>query len=70
MVLPFFDQPGFDQLGPMLINIVVMTLGEIEYIDGFLEKNLQPFSVDALFILLIFLFLMPLVLMNLMVGNL
>lgn len=53
----------------MLINIVVMTLGEIEYVDEFLSKDLSPFTVDVLFVLLIFLFLMPVVLMNLMVGQ-
>lgn len=62
------NKPGFSDVGPMLINIVVMTLGEIEYIDGFLTDDLSPFYVDALLVLLVFLFLMPLVLMNLMIG--
>ena len=44
-----------------------MTLGEIEFNDIFLENNLEPFYIDVRIILFIFLFLMPIVLMNLLV---
>lgn len=51
------------------LNIVIMTLGEIEYVDNFLPVSiLEPFSIDTNILLLIFLFLMPIVLMNLMIG--
>ena len=45
-----------------------MTLGEIEFNDVFLENDLHPFYVDVRIILFIFLLLMPIVLMNLLVG--
>jgi len=51
----------------VFLNIIVMTLGEIEFNDIFLENNLEPFYVDVRIILFIFLFLMPIVLMNLLV---
>lgn len=55
------------QFESVFLNIVVMTLGEIEFNDIFLENNLEPFYVDVRIILFIFLFLMPIVLMNLLV---
>ena len=57
------------QLENVFLNIIVMTLGEIEFNDIFLENQLEPFLVDVHFILLIFLFLMPIVLMNLLVRS-
>jgi transient receptor potential cation channel subfamily A protein 1 len=56
------------QIKSLLLNIIVMTLGEIEFNDIFLEKNLEPFDFDVRLILFIFLFLMPIVLMNLLIG--
>ena len=55
------------QFESVFLNIIVMTLGEIEFNDIFLENNLEPFYVDVRIILFIFLFLMPIVLMNLLV---
>ena len=55
------------QFDNVFLNIIVMTLGEIEFNDVFLENNLDPFHVDVRIILFIFLFLMPIVLMNLLV---
>ena len=51
----------------LFLNIIVMTLGEIEFNDIFLENQLGPFYVDVRVILFIFLLLMPIVLMNLLV---
>ena len=55
------------QFESVFLNIIVMTLGEIEFNDIFLENNLDPFYIDVRIILFIFLFLMPIVLMNLLV---
>jgi hypothetical protein len=57
------------QMNSMFLNIIVMTLGEIEYNDIFLETNLAPFGFDVRLILFVFLFLMPIVLMNLLVRT-
>ena len=57
------------QFDSVILNIIVMTLGEIEFNDIFLENELEPFYVDVRIILLIFLFLMPIVLMNLLVRS-
>jgi len=57
------------QFESVILNIIVMTLGEIEFNDIFLENNLEPFYVDVRIILFIFLFLMPIVLMNLLVTS-
>ena len=52
-----------------MLNVFVMTLGEIEYADNYLPvSELEPFANDVNILLVIFLFLMPIVLMNLMVG--
>ena len=52
-----------------MLNIFVMTLGEIEFGDNFVTEPLGAFETDVYVLLFIFLFLMPIVLMNLMVGN-
>lgn len=58
----------FGRIGTAVLNTFVMTLGEIEFVDNFVEPNLGLFEVDIYILLVIFLFLMPLVLMNLMIG--
>ena len=52
-----------------MLNIFVMTLGEIEFGDNFVAESLGAFETDVYVLLFIFLFLMPIVLMNLMVCN-
>ena len=52
-----------------MLNIFVMTLGEIEFGDNFVAESLGAFETDVYVLLFIFLFLMPIVLMNLMVWN-
>ncbi len=51
-----------------MLNIFVMTLGEIEFGDNFVQQRLGPFQADVYALLFVFLFLMPIVLMNLMVS--
>ena len=57
----------FHSLGNAVLNIFVMTLGEIEFADNFVNAELGNFKADVYILLVIFLFLMPIVLMNLMV---
>ena len=59
----------FHQLGTAVLNIFVMTLGEIEFGDNFVAESLGAFETDVYVLLFIFLFLMPIVLMNLMVCS-
>lgn len=53
-----------------LYQVFIMTLGEIDFQDDFLKKfkNFHPFDTDVYFLLAIFLFIMPVVLMNLLIG--
>ncbi|CAD5116121.1 DgyrCDS5046 [Dimorphilus gyrociliatus] len=53
-----------------LYQVFIMTLGEIDFQDDFLKKfkKFQPFDTDVYFLLAIFLFIMPVVLMNLLIG--
>ncbi len=62
-------QEAFDQLGTSVVNVMVMTLGEIEFMDNFVALDLKPFQADVYILLVIFLFIMPIVLMNLMVNT-
>ena len=65
----YLFQAVFDDLGKAVLNIFVMTLGEIEFGDNFVGVELGPFETDVYVLLFIFLFLMPIVLMNLMVRT-
>ncbi|KAJ7373642.1 Transient receptor putative cation channel sub A member 1 [Desmophyllum pertusum] len=58
----------FVSLPHWLLTIFVMTLGELNYDDHFLPWELFPFSnlVNTLFV--IFVFAMPIILMNMLVG--
>ncbi|CAH1795593.1 unnamed protein product [Owenia fusiformis] len=61
-------QSTFTDVGNTIMRVFVMSLGEIDYLDNFADANLAPFEADANFLLMVFLFLVPIVLMNLMVG--
>nr|XP_006812881.1 PREDICTED: transient receptor potential cation channel subfamily A member 1-like [Saccoglossus kowalevskii] len=50
------------------MKVLVMTIGELDYTDMFYDIDLEPFAVASQVLFVIFLFLMPIVLMNLMVG--
>ena len=71
MSVDFYCVQGpFSNIYSAMLNTMVMTLGEIEYVDNYLPMDkLDPFAADANILLSIFLFLMPIVLMNLMVRQ-
>ncbi|XP_070579658.1 transient receptor potential cation channel subfamily A member 1-like [Ptychodera flava] len=52
------------------MKVLVMTIGELDYADMFHndEVDTEPFETAAQVLFVVFLFLMPIVLMNLMVG--
>ena len=54
-----------------VLNVLTMTLGEIEFVDNFIRDPgmADPFKLDVYILLAIFLFLMPIVLINLMVST-
>ncbi len=58
----------FNHIETAVLNIFVMTLGEIEFGDNFVGEMPELFKADVYTLLFIFLFLMPIVLMNLMVS--
>ena len=63
-------QDVFNNSYTSFLNTFVMALGEIEYVDNYLPTSYSgPFVVDANILLFVFLFLMPIVLMNLMVKD-
>lgn len=45
-----------------------MAIGEIEFVDTFVEQDSHPFKQTVDFIFVLFLFFMPIVLMNLLIG--
>lgn len=61
-------QPLFS-LENVLLNVIVMTIGEFQFNDVFLKPNrsLDPFDFDVRLLLCAFCFLMTIVLMNLTV---
>ncbi|XP_077862816.1 uncharacterized protein LOC102805597 [Saccoglossus kowalevskii] len=59
----------FNTLGGALIKTFVMTIGEFDYADIFhTDTSLEPFEASSRIVFVIFLFLMPIVLINLMIG--
>ena len=54
------------------MTVTVMSLGEIELADTFLQAGqiIDEFKDDTYILLLVFLFIMPIVLMNLLVSRL
>jgi hypothetical protein len=44
-----------------------MTLGEINFVDVYVEQDNSPFTVDAYIIVTLFMIVMPIALMNLLV---
>lgn len=75
-VLP---QPAFQNLGRALIMVLVMTVGEIDFEDTFIDtidknststdKPLNSFPEASFVFISIFLLLMTIILMNLLVGS-
>ena len=62
-----YFQPAFTDPWSAILNVLTMTLGEIEFVDNFVKEKFGPFQADVNILLVIFLFIMPIVLMNLMV---
>ncbi|KAL5018902.1 hypothetical protein ScPMuIL_004624 [Solemya velum] len=62
--------PGFRQNMQDVFPLTVFTmmLGEINFIDLFVEADNRPFTADAYILLTVFMILMPIALMNLLVG--
>ncbi|XP_070579660.1 transient receptor potential cation channel subfamily A member 1-like [Ptychodera flava] len=58
----------FSTLGNAMLKTLVMTIGEFEYEDIFHDKPLDPFDSSSRILFSVFLFLMPIVLINLMIG--
>ncbi|XP_077980292.1 transient receptor potential cation channel subfamily A member 1-like isoform X2 [Glandiceps talaboti] len=60
---------AFSDFGGSFVKVCVMTVGEMDYTDIFYgDTSLKPFEESAMVLFTIFLFLMPIMLMNLMVG--
>lgn len=49
------------------LTVFTMMLGEINFIDLFVEADNRPFTADAYILLTVFMILMPIALMNLLV---
>lgn len=74
-----FPQPAFQNLGRALIKVMVMTVGEVDFYDTFIDtigKNststnnpLNPFPEASFVFCSLFLLLMTIILMNLLVGS-
>ncbi|XP_070579650.1 transient receptor potential cation channel subfamily A member 1-like [Ptychodera flava] len=58
----------FQNMPAAMLKVTVMTLGELDYSDMFYSTSLEPFDTTTYFIFIVFIFLMPIVLMNLLVG--
>ena len=52
-----------------MLTVLAMTLGEINYVDVFVENNNYPFTVDSYILVGIFMLMMPIALVNLLVSR-
>ncbi|XP_062599136.1 transient receptor potential cation channel subfamily A member 1-like, partial [Saccostrea cucullata] len=59
---------GFKNDQPYPLTVLSMTLGEINYIDNFMSGADAAFYVDNLILFLLFALIMPISLMNLLIG--
>ncbi|XP_070579659.1 transient receptor potential cation channel subfamily A member 1-like [Ptychodera flava] len=68
MLLATLD--AYSSLGKSLITTLVMTIGELSYADAFYNENpeLNKWEEISLVMYIVFIFVMPIVLMNLMLG--
>jgi len=68
----FRDQPAFDDSASSIMKTAVMMIGELEYEDMFQSEekglNLEKIRVISLIFYALFLIIMPIILMNLLVG--
>lgn len=65
--LMLMDEEPFDQFGTSLMTMFVMTLGELNYSDNFLDKELS-FSTLANVLFIVLVLGMPIIMMNMLVG--
>ncbi|KAK3090273.1 hypothetical protein FSP39_010553 [Pinctada imbricata] len=59
---------GFGEFDPSPLAVFAMTLGELNYIDTFVTSDNSPFTTDNYILVTIFMFVMPIALMNLLIG--
>ena len=52
-----------------MLTVLAMTLGELNYVDVFVENNNYPFKVDSYILVGIFMLMMPIALVNLLVST-
>ena len=64
----FLSQEPFDQFGTSLMTMFVMTLGELNYSDNFLDKELS-FSTLANILFIVLVLGMPIIMMNMLVSS-
>ena len=64
----FLSQEPFDQFGTSLMTMFVMTLGELNYSDNFLDKELS-FSTLANVLFIVLVLGMPIIMMNMLVSS-
>ncbi|XP_060576349.1 transient receptor potential cation channel subfamily A member 1-like [Ruditapes philippinarum] len=60
--------PGFRDNDVFPLTVLAMTLGEINFVDVYVEQDNSPFTVDAYIIVTLFMIIMPIALMNLLIG--
>lgn len=63
----YFPPQHFRSIHLAMYNTMVMSLGEMEFLDAF-TPNSSYYDVDNFIIFTIFIFIMPIVLMNLLVS--
>ena len=69
IIMSAYFQPGFRDDDFFPLTVLAMTLGEISYVDNFVENNNHPFTIDSYIIVTIFMLVMPIALMNLLVST-
>ncbi|XP_074649063.1 uncharacterized protein LOC141904378 [Tubulanus polymorphus] len=60
--------PVFETFEENTVTVMIMTLGEINYMDSFVHSDLGPFKHDGFILLVVFVIVMPIMIMNLLVG--
>ncbi|KAL4239818.1 hypothetical protein ACF0H5_000620 [Mactra antiquata] len=60
--------PGFRDHDFFPLTVLAMTLGEINFVDVYVERDNSPFIIDSYIIVTLFMIVMPIALMNLLIG--
>ena len=63
-----FLQPEFGDPGLSFVSVFDMALGGLNYVDRFVISDIKPFRIDNLIIFTIFMVIVPISLMNLLIG--